>query len=572
MTQDTRKDRRVKIVSLNVRYKSATVDEFIENHAHDVSRGGIFIKTGNPFPPGTLLKFEIRLASDQAVIAGVGRIVWKRDAGLSDGEHPAGMGVKFIKIDDPSKSVIDRLVNSKSDAGRAFENVREDGSDRPFSRSSPPGRPALASTTPPPAPSGSTRAGVPGSVPPGARPPSVPPEASKSRLQSMPTTSATPFARKSTIMGLGISSHPPGRSSSAPPAGEGATGTGSIPPAARVPFSSAPAAPPRPTSTTAMFPRAHDDGEMPAKEDQTVMRQAAELLEDALREAGGSMADVGQNPLFASSTGIASAQTTTGKPASGSVPAAKPAAGSAADTADSPGPVPVAQSVRREPVSQPASKRDSASPSSRKPVATSTRSPAIAAAAAEPAKKKGSGGAFVLAIVAAAAIAAVVAFRDQLFGRSAPQEPAATPAAPVPTTTAAAATSVATVEVPPAPPPPTAAPAPTPSAAPEPAAASASATPVPAPTRPPQVYVAPRPRPAARPAPTPTVAPPPTQTSEPAATAEPAPVTPAATATTAPESVAPATPAAPPAETTAPSATPAPTTKAKPKGSDDNPY
>ena len=51
MTQDTRKDRRVKIVSLNVRYKSATVDEFIENHAHDVSRGGIFIKTGNPFPP-----------------------------------------------------------------------------------------------------------------------------------------------------------------------------------------------------------------------------------------------------------------------------------------------------------------------------------------------------------------------------------------------------------------------------------------------------------------------------------------------------------------------------------------
>ena len=63
MNQDTRKDRRVKIVSLNVRYKSATVDEFIENHAHDVSRGGIYIKTANPFPPGTLLKFEIRLAS-----------------------------------------------------------------------------------------------------------------------------------------------------------------------------------------------------------------------------------------------------------------------------------------------------------------------------------------------------------------------------------------------------------------------------------------------------------------------------------------------------------------------------
>src|SRR5215813_14122799 len=117
MSQDTRKDPRAKIVSLNVRYKSATVDEFIENHAHDVSKGGVFIKTANPFAPGTLLKFEIRLASDQSVIAGVGRVVWKRDGASSGPERPAGMGVKFIKIDDPSRSVIDRLTSMKDDAG-----------------------------------------------------------------------------------------------------------------------------------------------------------------------------------------------------------------------------------------------------------------------------------------------------------------------------------------------------------------------------------------------------------------------------------------------------------------------
>ena len=69
MSNDTRKDKRAKVVSLNVRYKSATVDEFIENHSHDVSKGGIFVKTPTPFPPGTLLKFEIRLAgvSDAAL-------------------------------------------------------------------------------------------------------------------------------------------------------------------------------------------------------------------------------------------------------------------------------------------------------------------------------------------------------------------------------------------------------------------------------------------------------------------------------------------------------------------------
>src|SRR5271170_5034028 len=121
MTQDTRKDRRVKIVSLNVRYKSATVDEFIENHSHDVSKGGIFIKTASPFPPGTLLKFEIRLSGDQAVIAGVGRVVWKRDGTIGSNERPSGMGVKFIKIDDPSKTVIDKLVSTKADAGKAYD-------------------------------------------------------------------------------------------------------------------------------------------------------------------------------------------------------------------------------------------------------------------------------------------------------------------------------------------------------------------------------------------------------------------------------------------------------------------
>src|SRR5258708_32820391 len=119
MTQDTRKDRRVKIVSLNVRYKSATVDEFIENHAHDVSKGGIYIKTANPFPPGTLLKFEIRLASDQAVITGVGRVVWKRDAPQANGERPAGAGGEFIKIDDPCKTGTARRGSTRSAAGRA---------------------------------------------------------------------------------------------------------------------------------------------------------------------------------------------------------------------------------------------------------------------------------------------------------------------------------------------------------------------------------------------------------------------------------------------------------------------
>ena len=129
MAQDTRKDPRARVLQMNVRYKSATVDEFIEHHSHDVSRGGIFIKTPSPFPAGTLLKFEIRLQDEQAVIAGVGRVVWKREPAQASDAHPSGMGVKFIKIDEKSKAVITRLVDAQAGAGSAFEAGITDRSD-----------------------------------------------------------------------------------------------------------------------------------------------------------------------------------------------------------------------------------------------------------------------------------------------------------------------------------------------------------------------------------------------------------------------------------------------------------
>src|ERR1044071_7472366 len=127
MAQDTRKDPRAKVLSMTVRYKSATIDEFIEHHSHDVSRGGVFIKTPSPFPPGTLLKFEVKIAEDQKVIQGVGRVVWKRESETGDRERPNGMGVKFIKIDDASRKTIDQLVAARGDAGAAYEAGGGDG-------------------------------------------------------------------------------------------------------------------------------------------------------------------------------------------------------------------------------------------------------------------------------------------------------------------------------------------------------------------------------------------------------------------------------------------------------------
>ncbi len=136
---DTRKDKRAP-VSLKVRFKSATVDEFIEQYCRDVSRGGIFINSKQPMPVGTLLKFQLQLKDESSLIKGVGRVVWTRSEDDASGEAPAGMGIKFIKMDGESRVVVDRIVGGHDGKLGTFEQGEvSDGaglSDAPPSKGS----------------------------------------------------------------------------------------------------------------------------------------------------------------------------------------------------------------------------------------------------------------------------------------------------------------------------------------------------------------------------------------------------------------------------------------------------
>ncbi len=123
MSADTRKDKRAP-VSLKVRFKSATVDEFIEQYSVDISTGGLFIKTKSPMPIGTLLKFEFQLKDESRLIHGVGRVVWRRDEEQAKGSDiPAGMGIKFIKMDPESRALVDKIIASRGEAPSSYDMV-----------------------------------------------------------------------------------------------------------------------------------------------------------------------------------------------------------------------------------------------------------------------------------------------------------------------------------------------------------------------------------------------------------------------------------------------------------------
>ncbi len=491
MSQDTRKDPRAKVLTMTVRYKSATLDEFIEHHSYDVSRGGMFIKTPSPFPPGTLLKFEVKIAADQKVIQGVGRVVWKRDSETHGDARPAGMGVKFIKIDDASRKVIDALVESRGDASSAYEAGGGDSGHVP----------------------------APASAPMPSKAPGIAAEAPK-----------MPSARKQTMIGLG------------------AMNPSNRPPAA--------AAVDKPT--TSFFPDTKSEAEMPAPEDRTVMKQARELLQDALAQTGSSMDEVAAAPKYADPPAAPKS--------AGKLPAAEPTS------------VPRAEPVSKAPASIPAEPKAA----SARPAASAARASAApkavrkSAVSAAPASRRvsvpaappveNSGGSRIILIVVAIAAAAGIAFAlsnssspTPAPAPSASAEPAASVAppaaseAPADTASAAAAESAA----PPALPQPeaTVAPSAAPALAiPKPALAVPAAAPKPVPVVPAKPVLQ------QRPAPKPAAVKPPSEPAEPAAPSEP----------TAEKPAAPAAPTTP----TAAAPTPAPVApKPKPvEPAGDNPY
>lgn len=372
MAQDTRKDPRAKVLTMTVRYKSATVDEFIEHHSHDVSRGGMFIKTPSPFPPGTLLKFEVKIAEDQKVMQGVGRVVWKREAPEASGDdRPAGMGVKFIKIDEESKRLIDQLVTARGDGGSAFE---------------------------------AGEAGVPAAKPTAEKPPEAPAE----------VKAATPI-RKATMIGLGAISQPPEKAEKPEKPEEKA---------------------PQPES---FFPETESEKEMPAPEDRTVMRQAAELLQDALREAGGSLEEVGSSkPPEAKPEPeeVEKVEKVEKKPES-EKPAAK---------AEEKKPVEKEPETKKadEPAASPARGERQQRQPERRPAAVAKAPVSDRAAAAQPAESGGGGGKAILWVLVVGAVVGGVYY----FTRPRPPAPAEQPSAQMSASTPPSATESAANVVP----------------------------------------------------------------------------------------------------------------------------
>ena len=99
---------------------------FIEYSAN-ISMTGMFIKTEAPKLPGSVFIFEIWLGDEHKLVHGLGEVMWVRmeDEGQ---DRPAGMGVRYLKIDEESRAVVERVIAEHLDKGGAVFDLNATGS------------------------------------------------------------------------------------------------------------------------------------------------------------------------------------------------------------------------------------------------------------------------------------------------------------------------------------------------------------------------------------------------------------------------------------------------------------
>ncbi len=113
MSEPTPKDPRGP-TNLRIKFRSASLEQFIERYAVDVSRGGIFIRTREPLPVDTRLRLEFQLQDAAPLLAGEGTVVWIREHDPTRENVTPGMGVRFDKLTPETQPTLEKILAEKT--------------------------------------------------------------------------------------------------------------------------------------------------------------------------------------------------------------------------------------------------------------------------------------------------------------------------------------------------------------------------------------------------------------------------------------------------------------------------
>src|SRR5262245_2626745 len=95
--EDSRRAQRVE-AAFRVRYRS--IDQLVVALTHDLSRGGLFMRTTRFLPVNAIVRVTLDLPDEGGELPLICRVAYVRgEAEATESGKPAGMGVEFLDLD-----------------------------------------------------------------------------------------------------------------------------------------------------------------------------------------------------------------------------------------------------------------------------------------------------------------------------------------------------------------------------------------------------------------------------------------------------------------------------------------
>lgn len=98
--------------SAKIRITFKKASDFFRAYIGNLGTGGLFIKTSQTVPAGTVLNLEFNLPDSDHLIQAKGKVVWARSKGESDERKPPGLGIQFIQMSSEDTNLLNNYIKT----------------------------------------------------------------------------------------------------------------------------------------------------------------------------------------------------------------------------------------------------------------------------------------------------------------------------------------------------------------------------------------------------------------------------------------------------------------------------
>jgi uncharacterized protein (TIGR02266 family) len=102
------------LIEIDLNFES--MRRFQAEFSPNLSEDGLFIDTGEPLSPGSVVRFRVILPEDFVFLEGTSVVEWTQSAEEA-GEHPPGMALRFVTLSPQNQELVGQLVQDHLDAG-----------------------------------------------------------------------------------------------------------------------------------------------------------------------------------------------------------------------------------------------------------------------------------------------------------------------------------------------------------------------------------------------------------------------------------------------------------------------